>query len=100
MTCHVFSISFISIKFFYPYHLPYKYFLFAILIFQFIVYPRVKHDAQSESYVTNVDDNTNCSTSNTVNLDEEIDLPYDMLEALEDKMKGPSPGIYKPVRRR
>ena len=67
-----------------PYHLPNKYFLFAILIFQSIVYPKVKHDnAPSESHVTNVDDDTNCSTGNTVNLDEENDLPYDMLEALE-----------------
>ena len=75
--------SYIFFKFFYPHHLPRKYFLFAILIFQSIVYPKVKHDAQSESHVTNVDDDTNCLIGNTVNSDEEIDLPYDRLKALE-----------------
>ena len=33
-------------------NLLHKYFLFAILIFQSIIYPRVKHDAPSESHVT------------------------------------------------
>uniref|UniRef100_A0A2N9HYS4 Reverse transcriptase domain-containing protein n=2 Tax=Fagus sylvatica TaxID=28930 RepID=A0A2N9HYS4_FAGSY len=53
----------------------------------------VKHDAPSESHVTNVDDDKNCSTSNMVNSDEEIDLPYDMLEALERQNEGSKPNI-------
>ena len=94
MICYVFPFhSYLFFKFFYPCYLPRKYVLFTILIFQSIVYPKVKRNAQSESHVTNVDDDTNCLTGNTVNSDKEIGLPYDILKALERQNEGSKPNI-------
>ena len=59
----------------------------------FAIRPKIKHDTPKDPHVSKIDNDTYCSSSNIDNSDEEIELPNDILEALEKQDEGSKPNI-------
>ena len=66
---------------------------FRFLIVSFVIRPRIKRNTPKDPHVSKIGDNTNCSLGNMHNLDEEVELPNDILEALEKQDEGSKPNI-------
>ena len=61
---------------------------FRFLIVSFVIRPRIKRDTPKDPHISKIDDKTNCSLGNIHNSDEQVELPNDILEALEKQDEG------------
>ena len=59
----------------------------------FVIRSRIIHKTPNDPYVSEIDNKTNCSLDSMDNSDEEIELPNDILEALEKQDEGSKPNI-------
>jgi hypothetical protein len=59
----------------------------------FVIRSKIKRKTPNDAHVFEIDNNTNCSLDNINNSNEEIELPNDILEALEKQDEGSKPNI-------
>ena len=64
-----------------------------LTVFPSAILSRITRKTSNNPHVSEIDDKTNCSLDNTDNSDEEIELPNDILEALERQDEGSKPNI-------
>ena len=64
-----------------------------LTFFPSIILSRIARKTSNDPHVSEIDNETNCSLDNIDNSDEEIELPNDILEALERHDKGSKPNI-------
>jgi hypothetical protein len=61
--------------------------------FPSVILSRIARKTSNDSHVSKIDNKTNCSLDNIDNSDEEVELPNDILEALERQDEGSKPNI-------
>ena len=66
---------------------------FVSLLFPSVIPSRITHKTPNNPYVSEIDNKAGCSSDNIDNSDEEIELPNDILEALEKQHEGSKPNI-------
>ena len=59
----------------------------------FVIHSRIIRKTPNDPHVSEIDNKMNCSLDNIDNLDEEIELPNDILKALEKQDEGSKPNI-------
>jgi hypothetical protein len=64
-----------------------------LTIFSSVIISRITRKTSNDPHVSEIDNETNCSLDNIDNSDEEIELPNDILEALERQDEGSKPNI-------
>jgi hypothetical protein len=68
-------------------------FLFFLPFFPSVILSRIARKTSNDPHVFEIDNKTDCSLDNIDNSDEEIELPNDILEALERQDEGSKPNI-------
>jgi hypothetical protein len=64
-----------------------------LTVFPSVILSRITRKTSNDPHVSEIDNKTNCSLDNIDNSDEEIELPNDILEALERQDEGSKPNI-------
>jgi hypothetical protein len=64
-----------------------------LTVFPSVVLSRITRKTSNDPHVSEIDNKTNCSLDNIDNSDEEIELPNDILEALERQDEGSKPNV-------
>jgi hypothetical protein len=64
-----------------------------LTIFPSIILSRIARKTSNDSRVSEIDNKADCSLDNINNSDEEVELPNDILEALERQDEGSKPNI-------
>ena len=64
-----------------------------LTIFLSVILSRITRKTSNDPHVSKIDNKTNCSLDNIDNSDEEVELPDDILEALERQDEGSKPNI-------
>jgi hypothetical protein len=59
-----------------------------LTVFPSAILSRITRKTSNDPHVSKIDNKTNCSLDNIGNSDEEIELPNDILEALERQDEG------------
>ena len=63
------------------------------LLFPSVIHSRITHETLNDPRVSEIDNKADCSLDNIDNSDEEVELPNDILKALERQEEGSKPNI-------
>ena len=63
------------------------------LLFPSVIHSRITHKTLNDPRVSEIDNKADCSLDNIDNSDEEVELPNDILKALERQEEGSKPNI-------
>ena len=66
---------------------------FVSLPFPSVIHSRITHETLNDPHVSKIDNKADCSLDNIDNSDEEVELPNDILEALERQDEASKPNI-------
>ena len=69
-----------------------SFFIF-LTIFPSVILSRITRKTSNDPHISEIDDKMDCSLDNIDNSDEEVELPNDILEALERQDEGSKPNI-------
>jgi hypothetical protein len=69
------------------------YFFYFLTIFLSIILSKITRKTLNDPHVSEIDNKADCSLDNIDNSDEEVELPNDILEALERQDEGSKPNI-------